>query len=126
MVKNKYALAAAAAATVLATGIGIANADAFRTRVPGEFPLTQSFADVVTGGGVLTATLTLATWSGNLNIVSATSGFYNSQFQWACQFTQLDAVNRNWALGNSQGDVSRSCAAWQGPVAGVVGWIDDI
>lgn len=129
MNKKKYALGAAAvaAAAVLATGLNSANAFSFRARVPGETPLAQTWDDSpLTGGGLLRATLTLGIWTSTLDVTNATSGFYNSQFQWACTFRPLDAVNRNNVTGTVFGDVSRTCAPWEGTMTGIVGMIDDL
>jgi hypothetical protein len=128
MNKKTYTIgvAAVAAAATLATGLNSASAFTYRTRVPGEFPLAQSWSDSpITGFGSLSATLTLGTWTSTLNVTS-NSGLFDSQFQWACQARALDAVNHNSVVGNTAGDASRTCAIWEGTMTGVVGMIDDL
>lgn len=125
--KTGLVLAGLAAAGILASGVGGAVADTYRTRVAGEW-LPVEWSDTgVTGGGSLRARLTLTSNSGNLNILTASSGFYNSQLQFMCSNVGvLDAINRNNVFGTVLGDASRTCAWWEGSMSGILGWIDDI
>ena len=129
MNRKNYVLGAAAvaAATVLVGGLNSANAFTYRTRVPGESPLSQTWNDSpITGFGSLRATLTLGLFTSSLDVTTASSGRYDSQFQWACTFRPLGAVNRLGVTGTLAGDVTRTCVGLEGSMTGIVGMIDDL
>lgn len=86
---------------------------------------TKFFSDTVTGGGALSASITLGPTSSQLNIFQATSGLYNSRLSTRCSdFRLLETAPRN-KTGTTAGDVSHTCGGNTFPIR-IEGAIDDL
>lgn len=118
---GKRALLATTGLMVLTASV--AHARALR-RIENQ-QTTVLFSDNARGGGRLDAALTLGAKSSILNIITATSGRYNSRLSTRCSNNALLTTRRNNVRGTRQGDVLHTCSGNTFPLR-IEGAIDDL
>jgi len=124
MIRSKqWVLAGAAAVGSLALVASVAHAYK-QERIENQFT-TKFFSDTVSGSGVLDASIQMASTFSRLNIITATSGRYNSRLSTRCSDGRLlETAPRN-KVGNVDGDVFHTCPGNTFPLR-IEGAIDDL